>query len=201
MYKIKIKGNNNNKGMMNLKKRLAIFLSVVMLIMVSGCSLVNDSAKDATVIFLDQYKNLSASVLTGLEEVVEQEDLEDAQKELYRDILKKQYSDLKYEVLEETYDGDTAVVKVKLTVYDLYKAQSDAAKYLQDNMEEFKDENGSYSDKLYLDYKLEQMKKMTDKVEYTIDINCKKNDKGKWQVEDLSQTDLEKIHGIYDYNS
>ncbi len=172
-----------------------------MFFLLTGCSLRNDTAKDATKEFLDQYKNLSASVLTGLEEVVEKESLTDSQKDIYRDILKKQYSDLSYEIVEETYENDLAYVKVKLKVYDLYKAQSEAAKYLNSNMDEFKDENNNYSDKLYLDYKLDKMKKMNDKVEYTIELTCQKNDKGKWQVNDLSQADLEKIHGIYNYDT
>ncbi len=171
------------------------------LFLLCGCSLNKMDASDATEHFLDQYKNLSASVLTGLEEVVEQENLNDSQKEIYRDILKKQYSDLKYEILEEKYEDNKAIVKVKISVYDLYKAQKNAANYLNENVDEFKDETGSYSDKLYLDYKLEQMKKTTDRVEYTIDINCSKNDQDKWQVDDLETSDLEKIHGIYDYNA
>ena len=61
------------------------------------------------------------------EDVIDRENLEDAQKENYRDILKKQYSDLKYEIVDEEYDGDTATVKAKITVYDLYKAQTDSA--------------------------------------------------------------------------
>lgn len=184
---------------MFLKKIGYSLLGILMLIILTGCSLTNNTAKDATEKFLDQYKNLSASVLSGLEDVVQEEDLTDKQQESYRDILKKQYSDLSYEILEETYDNDRAIVKTKIEVYDLFKAQKDAASYLTTHMDEFKDETGTYSDKLYLDYKLKQMKMMNDKKEYTIDINCYKNEDGNWQVEKLSQSDLEKIHGIYDY--
>ena len=45
---------------------------------------------------------------------------------------------------------------------------------------------------------LDEMKKMTDTTTYTIDFNVNKDD-DKWVVEQPSQTDLEKIHGIYNY--
>lgn len=184
-----------------MKKVFASLILVIGCIFLVGCSCTNKTAKGAVEDFLNQYKNLSASVLTDLEDVINRENLKDEQKEVYRDVLKKQYSDLKYEVLDETYDGDTAVVKAKITVYDLYKAQSDAANYLNGNMDEFKGEDGNYDNNLYLDYKLDQMKKTTDTVEYTIEFNVVKNDKGNWQVSDLSNSDLEKIHGIYNYDA
>ena len=113
--------------------------------------------------------------------------------------MEKQYQDLSYKINNEEYNGDNAEVEVTITVYDLYKAQTDAATYLSNNLEEFNGTNGSYDNEKYMDYKLEQMKKMTDTVEYTIDFKVKKVD-DKWVVEQLSTEDLEKIHGIYNYS-
>lgn len=183
-------------------KKFLISLTLIMgSIFLVGCGLTNKTAKDAVEDFLDQYKNLSASVLTDLENVIKQENLNNEQQDKYREILKKEYSDLKYEVLDEAYDGDTATVKTKIIVYNLYKAQSDAAIYLNNNMDEFKNDAGEYDNNKYLDYKLDEMKKVKDTVEYTIEFNCKKNDKGNWEVNELSNSDLEKIHGIYNYDT
>lgn len=166
----------------------------------AGCCFMKKTAKDAVKDLMNQYKMLSANVLTDLEQVIKEEDFNKDEQDIYRDIMKKQYRDLKYMILDETYDGDSAIVKVKITVYDLFKAQNDAALYLNTHLEEFKDELGTYDNKKYLNYKLKQMKKTTETVEYTLNINVTKDKKGKWQVKDLSKNDLEKIHGIYNYN-
>ena len=174
----------------------------VALLLFAGCSCMNMTAKGRVEEFLDQYRNLSANVLGDLDEVVDSEtELDDSQKDKYRDILKKQYTDLNYEIVDETYDGDTALVEVKITVYDLYKVQKEASEYLNNNSEEFSDENGSYDSKKFMDYKLDAMQKTTDTVEYTINFNLTKDDKDNWQITELSQSDLEKIHGIYNYES
>ena len=83
----------------------------------------------------------------------------------------------------------------------LYKAQNDAANYLNDHQDEFKDENGNYDNNKFLDYKLDQMKKMSDTVEYSITFDVVKNEDDKWQVKELTDDDLEKIHGIYNYDN
>ena len=47
-----------------------------------------------------------------------------------------------------------------------------------------------------MDYKLSLMEKVTDKVKYTIEFTLTKvNDE--WQLDALSNSDIEKLHGIY----
>ena len=202
MYNFKIFGNNSNVRMVAMKKILKVMLVLVFAITLAGCSCMQKTAKDRVEEFLDQYRNLSANVLGDLDEVIDAETtLSEEQKEKYRDVLKKQYSDLKYEITNEEYDGDTAVVEAKITVYDLYKAQKDASTYLENNRDEFNDENGSYDSSKFMDYRLEEMQNMNDTVEYTINFNLTKDDDGNWQISELSKEDLEKIHGIYNYDS
>lgn len=176
-----------------------IFLVMATCLLLVGCSLTEQKAKGAVEDYLNQYRNLGDTVLIDLNTLVDSENLSDSQKEVYKDILEKQYKDLTYKIEDEEYDGDTAKIRAKITVYDLYKAQNDAAKYLSDNTTEFNDENGKYDNDKYLDYKLEQMKKATDTVDYTIEFNVVKKD-DKWLVEQPSADDLEKIHGIYNYS-
>lgn len=164
-----------------------------------GCGCKKMTAKGAVEDFLNQYKSLSSNVMKDLEEVILNEELAKENEDKYRDIMKRQYKDLNYKVIDETYDGDTAKVKVKIKVYDLAKAQKEASEYLNSNLDEFKDEDGNYDNSKFLEYKLDQMKNTNKKVEYTLNLDVKKNSQGKWEVTKLSQNDLEKIHGIYNY--
>lgn len=181
-----------------MKKK--IFLIVSLLLLVVGCGCMKKTAKGAVQDYLNQYKNLSANVISDMDDVIDNENLTDTQKEKYHDVLKKQYQDLKYDIVSEKYDGDNATVDVKIKVYDLYKVQKDANDYLTTSGDEFK-ENGVFSNDLFMDYKLDKMKKTMDTIEYNITFNVTKDDKGNYKVSDLSNTDLEKIHGVYNYDN
>ena len=156
-------------------KKLLIIISCLLLTV--GCSCSNDLAADAVEKYLNDYKGLKDNVLSDLDELVEKEDLSDEQKDNYKEVVKRQYRDLNYTIENEDYDGDTANVTVKITVYDLYKSQKDANQYLNDHPDEFLTD-GTYDSAKYLDYKLD----------------------GKWQVEQPDDKTLEKIHGVYNYD-
>ena len=70
-----------------------------------------------------------------------------------------------------------------------------------DEMDTNKDNNDiitdeDYDDTKFMDYKLSLMEKVTDKVKYTIEFTLTKvNDE--WQLDSLSNSDIEKLHGIY----
>lgn len=183
-----------------MKKVYKLLLVVGICLVLAGCGCMKKTAKGAVQDYLNQYKNLSSNVISSMDDVVNDENLTDSQKEKYRDILKKQYQDLKYEIVNEKYDGDNATVEVKITVYDLYKVQKDANNYLTNNGDEFK-ENGVYNNDLFMNYKLDKMKKVTDTIDYNIIFNVIKDDKGNYKVNDLSNSDLEKIHGVYNYDN
>lgn len=183
-----------------MKKVYKVLLVVGICLVLAGCGCMKKTAKGAVQDYLNQYKNLSSNVITSMDDVVNDENLTDSQKEKYRDILKRQYQDLKYEIVNEKYDGDNATVEAKITVYDLYKVQKDANNYLTNNGDEFK-ENGVYSNDLFMNYKLDKMKKVTDTIDYNIIFNVIKDDKGNYKVNDLSNSDLEKIHGVYNYDN
>lgn len=183
-----------------MKKLFGGLIVILSCILITGCSCSKKGAKGAVEDYLNQYKNLSSNVISDINRVVDKEDLTDAQKEKYRDVLKRQYQDMKYKVINESYDGDNATIEVKITVYDYYKVGKDANTYLNNNQDEFK-ENGTFSNSLFMDYKLDKMKNVTDTVEYDITFNVTKDDNDNYKVSDLSQSDLEKIHGIYNYES
>ena len=179
-------------------KKLGLIL--ITLIAAVGCACTMTKASDAVKEYLGKYNNQDAEVLVELDTLVKEENLSDEQQEKYKDVMKKQYTDLKYEIVDETYNGDEAIVTTKITVYDLYKAQQDAEKYKEEHEDEFKNDNKVYDAKLFLDYKIEEMKKSDKTVEYTIDFKVIKKD-GKWVMDNVSTKDLEKIHGIYNYSN
>lgn len=176
-----------------MKKILLVIITTFLLM---GC--MGNKASDAVENYLNQYRNLNDNVIADLGELTDAQNLSDTQKDTYTKIMKKQYQDLNYEIVEEEYDGDRATVTAKITVYDLYKVQEDADTYMNDNMEEFYDDNDVYDNSLFLDYKLGKMQDNTETVSYTITFDVIKEDNN-WIVVQPSEDTLEKIHGIYNY--
>ena len=176
-------------------KKIGVLL--LMILLLTGCG--NNTARDAVENYLKKYKTLDSEVLVDLESVVEAENLTRDQEDKYREILKKQYKDLAYKIVEEEYDDDISYITVEVTVYDLYKPQADASIYLEDHHDEFNDENGVYSVEKFMDYKLDKMKNVTDKISHTIVFTVTK-EKDKYYVEQPTENDLLKIHGVYNYD-
>lgn len=173
-------------------KKLLLIISCILLI---GCGY-QKSATNEVRNYLNSYKDLDGSVLVQIEDEANKNEYTDKQKSVYKDILKKQYQDLSYKIEKKEKDGDITYVTVKVKVYDLYTAQNDASKYLSDHMDDFYDKNGKYDSSKYLDYKLNLMKNVTNKVEYTIVFSVEEKD-GEFVVLQPSEVDLEKIHGVY----
>ncbi len=148
--------------------------------------------------YLKKYKTLDSEVLVDLENIVQSENLNKEQEKKYRDILKKQYKDLTYDILEEEYDDEFSYVKVKITVYDYYKANYDSALYLENNRSEFYDDDGNYDVNKYIDFRLNNLSNTTNRIDYTIVLTVAKENNN-YVVVEPSESDLKKIHGIYNY--
>ena len=174
-----------------------IIVCLLVMLMVTGCGM--NSASNAVTKYLKKYKTLDSEVLVDLESVIEKENLDEGEQDKYRDVLKKQYKDLEFEIVDEEYDKEVGYVTVKIKVYDLYKAQKDATVYLENHRDEFNDANGVYDQDKFTSYKLDKMQNMNDKIEYTIIFTVNKED-DKYVVVQPTDNDLEKIHGIYNPN-
>ena len=172
-----------------------LYLFIVCCLLITGCGM-NKTAADAVTDYLELYTTLDSSVTDQLSEQLEKEDMTEEQKETYKDIMKKQYSSLNYEVINETINGDESYVTVKVIVIDLQNAQQEAANDFNENKEEFNDEHGIYSKEKYMTYKLNRMKNETKTITHTIEFKVTKID-NIWEVNQLSTDDLEKIHGVY----
>ena len=203
-------------------KKIILPLIVILL---SACTLGGAmTPKQKVSEFLDKYKNQDQSILSQLEEVVNNEYTNTDYRDRYKKLMTNQYKNLEYEVKDEVVEDDNAVVEVEITVYDYGTAIRNANDYLNSNQSEFmtsptieitdandetsKDtENNvtnstdnnvtsTYDQDKFINYKLTQMENVTNTIKYTIQFTLSKVN-NEWQMDALSNTDMEKLHGIY----
>lgn len=178
-------------------KKIIIFVSVLLLTF--GCSLnIEESPKAKVQEFLNKYNNNDAEIMDEMDTYVDSYDFTDEEKEKYKEVLQKQFKDLKYDINEENIDKNNATVDVKITVYDLYNVQTKANEYLKNHPEKFNGDDEKFDETKFNDYKIEQMAKTNKTIDYNITFHLTKED-NEWQVDQLNDSDLEKIHGIYNY--
>ncbi len=188
-------------------KKILIGLSIILL---SACSLGDmNTPKQIVSEFLDKYKNQDSSILTQLDETINNEYTNDDYRSRYKTLMTNQYKNLEYKLSDAVVEGNNAVVEAQVTVYDYASAIRNSSDYLNSNPDEFKkdadvndhaDTNGGliadYDEDKFIDYKLTQMENTSNTVTHTIEFTLTKVD-GKWQLDSLSNSDIEKIHGIY----
>ena len=172
-----------------------------LVLVMTGCSLGNmDNTPTKKVeTYLNDYQTLNSNVLSELDSLVNQEEMFDEdQKTTYRDIMKKHYQDLTYTIKEETVNGDKATVEAEIEVTDYTKALKNAESYRTTNESEFLDENDEFDESKFNTYKLDLIRESKERVKYTIYFSLtKENDE--WVLDDLTDTEEEKILGIYEY--
>lgn len=180
-----------------MKKKILSLILLLSCFLLIGCG-EEMTPMQAVDDYLQKYITLDDSIMDQLNEFVNNEDLTEEQKSTYKEILRNQYSSLTYTLKNENIDGEIAYVTAKIQVKDLYKVQKDATLYYEEHKDEFNDDNGVYDATKFLNYKLLQMKDATDTMEYEIEFKVVKNDND-WDVSQLSNEDLQKIHGIYEH--
>jgi len=144
-------------------------------------------------IFYNLEYDFSNNILNDLDSLITDTEYTLDQQDKYRELMKKHYQNLKYEIKEETINGDKATVTVEIEVVDYSKILSespDESLYL--------DEEGNYSADLFYDYQLGRMEEAKETVKYTITFYLTKVD-DEWALDNLSEDTKEKIHGIYVY--
>lgn len=177
-----------------MKKFLVILSCMILMV---GCSISNTPSKKTEELF-KKYQTLDDAVISDLELTTEAGNLtSEKQKTSYMKAMKMQYSDLKYEIMDEEIDGDEATVTVKISVYDFYKVQKDAQEYLEKHEDEFLTDD-VYDEEKFTLYKLKNMGDASDRIDYTIKVFLEKED-DEWVVNSFDKTTLEKIHGTYNY--
>ena len=191
-----------------MKKIILALLLSISIFTLFGCSLTSkNSPTDTVKEFLDKYKKQDPEVLSNLDDTISSEYTGD-NKERYKTLMINQYKNMEYEITDEIIDGNTALVTAKITVLDYSNAIEEANDYLSKHEEEFKkkssdetnDNNSSIKNNIdnekFLDYKLDILENVSDITTNTIEFSLTKEKDG-WKMDSLTDTDIEKIHGIY----
>jgi len=178
-----------------MKKMIAI---VLVLVFLSGCNNVMNTPTKEVEAFLSKYQTMNDKVITQLDGVLDTDNtMTTEQKNEYKDLMKKQYQNLSYKIKDEKIDGQHASIVTEIEVYDYNKAIQESDDYLNTNGEEFLNADGTTDEAKFMDYKISKMKDTKDKVIYTITFTLTKED-DEWTLDDITDIDRQKIHGIYD---
>lgn len=175
-----------------------LFLLITSILLLTGCVFLGNAPKDEVAKFLNNYKNNGESVVNELNDYLDEQNLDEDTKEDYRELYLRQYSNLKYEIKDQKIDGNNATVEVQITVFDYYKTDKLTGDYFTANQADFVDADGDVDFSKYFTYKIKKLLDTTDTVDYTLTLNLKKND-NKWEIEPLTNEELMKLHGTYEY--
>lgn len=178
--------------------RKYLFFIVISVVLLTGCAFLGNTPKDEVAKFLNNYKNNSESVVNELEDYLKDQDLDEDTYQDYKELYLRQYSNLKYEIKDQKIDGDNAIVDVQIKVFDYYKTDKLTGDYFTANQADFVDADGDVDFSKYFAYKINKLLDTTDTVDYTLTLNLKKND-DKWEIEPLTNEELKKLHGTYEY--
>lgn len=91
--------------------------------------------------------------------------------------------------------AENAKKKVEDTADNVKEKVDEAKDKIEDRINDAK-QNDDYDETKFTDYKLSQMEKVKDTVKYTVEFTLTKTN-DEWHIDSLSNSDIEKIHGIY----
>ncbi len=191
-------------------KKILVCLSLFLLLAVGCTNTMNTPTKKVEEL-LGKYQKMDSTVLAQLDSVISEDvNMSDEQKKEYRSLMEKQYQNLSYKVKNEEIKGNNATVDVEIEVFDYATSIAESRKYYSEHKDEFKDEekdDDTVGEKVeeaidksskYIDYKIKQLKNVTDKKKYDITFNLSKDEDGIWKLDDISDIDRQKIHGLYE---
>ena len=188
----------------NTMKKILLGLSFILLL-VAGCANTMNTPTKKVEELLGKYQKMDTAVLTQLDNVIaEDTTMTDEQKKEYRSLMEKQYQNLSYKIKGEEITGDDATVEVEIEVLDYATSINESKKYYSEHRDEFKDEEIDKTDTMvdedskYIDYKIKMLKNVTDRKKYDITFNLRKDKDDNWKLEDISDIDRQKIHGLYE---
>lgn len=193
-----------------MKKLLIIFS--LLLVTLTGCGTNMGTPTKKVEEFLGKYQSMDSSVLTQLDSVIASDKtMSDEQKKEYKSLMERQYQNLSYKIKSEDIDGDRAEVVVEVEVYDYATSINKSKNYYNEHKDEFLDDtddnDNSVGDAIadiahetskFIDYKIKQLKDVTDKSIYEIKFYLSKDNNGEWVLDNLTDIDRQKLHGLYE---
>ena len=190
----------------------------ILLLVIVGCSNNMSTLTNKVEEFLGKYQSMDEDVLQQLDQVIKDDGtMNDDQKDKYKALMEKQYQNLSYKIENEDIQGDSATVDVEIEVLDYATTASKAQEYYNEHKEEIEEK---YNDKkedndnslenagddvlqaveesvAYINYKLEELETANDTVTYNMTFYLTKED-GEWILQDISDLDRKKLHGLYE---
>lgn len=182
--------------MKNWIKKVLVVICAILLFTGCSCAMNDNKPEEAVETFFEKYRAKDDNIITQLKETIENEDLTDDSKDKYQELMEKQYDQFAYVIKDIAEEDNEATVTVELTVLNYRSAILEAEEELKNNPERFNDDEGNFSDKKYMDYKVEKMSEVNDTTTHTIDLYLTKEN-GMWKVNQLSSDDISKLHGLY----
>lgn len=180
-------------------------MSLFGLLLLVGCSNTTNTPSKKVEDFLAKYQNQDQDVLTQLDLTLDSDtEMDEDQKKEYKALMTKQYQNLSYKITDEKVEDDTATVDVEIEVYDYATSITKSKEYFDQHKDEFlkddddndKDKDKDASNKAYIDYKIKELKDVTEKTTYQITFNLTKTD-DEWTIDDITDADRQKLHGLY----
>lgn len=193
-----------------MKKIFGVLLLSILFL--TGCGNALNTPTKAVEEYLKTYQNLDDRVITQLDDIIDNDNvMSEEQKKDYRELMINQYKNFSYKVVDENETNDEAEVEIELEVLDYASSIGESRIYYNNHRDEFKDDEKSTNNEVvdgvvgetidnmasFIDYKIKNMKNVTNKSKTTITFYLNKID-NEWVVEDLSATDIQKLHGLYE---
>lgn len=152
--------------------------------------------------YRSRYRNLMTNQYKNMEYKIKDEIIEDDNAVVEVEVTVYDYaSSIRNSNEYLNSHSDEFMIKDKATINEEDK-NDETTKDDVDTEDKMKDNNtnnsllNSYDEDKFTDYKLTQMENVNDTVTYTLEFTLTKVD-NKWQMDSLSNADIEKIHGIY----
>lgn len=163
-----------------MKKILIITLLISVFLL--GCEKMMETPTSKVENFLGRYQRLDKDVLKELNNIIEDEqDMTEEEKLEYKKLLEKQYQNLSYKIKKEIIAKDTATVDVEIEVLDYKNAINKSEKECEKDL---------------IQCKLKEMKNINNKTKYDLTFTLNQEE-GKWVIENLNETAVKKLHGLY----
>ena len=162
-----------------------IFVLVVITLLLVGCDMANTPTSMVDDLF-SKYQKLDNDIDSGIDSVLDEQNLTSEHRDRYRRLLENQYRNLSYEIKNETIDGNNAIVTVEIEVIDYKQAVSDLTF-----------DSTIYTKESFDEEKLNRLENANNKVTYTLDLSFTKDDDNKWKINALTNEQIKKIQGMY----
>ena len=166
-----------------MKKKIFI-LSVILLLLVA-CGMANTPTSKVEELLM-KYQKVDSDIISGINEIIDNENFTEDHADRYRELLKKQYQNLTYEIKNEIIDGSKATVTVQIEVID-YKAAIGDLTF----------DSTIYTKETYDEEKLKRLENSDNRVVYTLDLTLTKNEDGIWHLDALTNEQIKKLQGMY----